>query len=127
MKRALVVGAVALVSMLGAVAPAAAGGNTKSYVVLLKEGRDPDQPFVVGMNRRCPPDRLANAMRHPRGPERVLETSMHRGRKDEIRSAQLFDSAQPLKLRRVHQFDLERVHFDVAVNGVANQLSAHAG
>jgi len=41
MKRALVVGAVALVSMLGAVAPAAAGGNTKSYVVLLKDGRDP--------------------------------------------------------------------------------------
>ncbi len=41
MKRALVVGAVALASMLGAVAPAAAGANTKSYVVLVKEGRDP--------------------------------------------------------------------------------------
>ena len=41
MKRALVVGAVALASMLGAVAPAVAGANTKSYVVLVKEGRDP--------------------------------------------------------------------------------------
>ena len=41
MKRALVVGAVALASMLGAVAPAAAGTNTKSYVVLVKDGPRP--------------------------------------------------------------------------------------
>ena len=35
------VGAVALASMLAAVAPAEAGASTKSYVVLVKDGRDP--------------------------------------------------------------------------------------
>jgi subtilisin len=41
MKRGILVGAVALASMWAAVAPAEAGTSTKSYVVLVKEGRDP--------------------------------------------------------------------------------------
>ncbi len=47
---------------------------------------------------------------------------MSRGWKNKIGRPQLFDSAEALKFGRIDYFDLERAHFDVAMNGVANQL-----
>src|SRR5688572_20071935 len=52
----------------------------------------------------------------------MLETRMHGRRKDEISGPKLLDSAQALKFGRVHDFNFERPHFDVAVHGIADQL-----
>ena len=41
MKRGIVVGAVALIGIWTPVAPAQAGASTRSYVVMVKDGRDP--------------------------------------------------------------------------------------
>ena len=57
----------------------------------------------------------------------MFETRMNGGRKNQIGRAELFDAAQPLKFRRIDQLDFERLQFDVAVNGVANQFLNHYG
>ena len=89
---------------------------------VVKQRGDPNELLFVRGNRPRAADDLEDAMRHPRCAQRMLETRMDRGRKNEVSGSELLDAAETLKLRRIHQLDLERPHFDVAVHGIANQL-----
>ena len=58
----------------------------------------------------------------------MFKAGMNGRRKDQVCGAELLDSAQTLKFRRVHQLDLEAGHFDVAVYRVTNEFSfTHSG
>ena len=52
----------------------------------------------------------------------MLESGMCSRWKNERGGPELLDSAKALKLGRIHDFNFERPHFDVAVHGIANQL-----
>ena len=89
---------------------------------VMQQGSNADKPLLIGRNAGAAPDRRKDAVCHPGGPERMLKSRMDRRRKDQIRRSELFDSPQALELRRIHQLDFERIHLDVAVNGVANEF-----
>ena len=56
----------------------------------------------------------------------MFEAGVHRGRKNEICGSELLNAAQTLEFRRIHQLHFESGSIsNVAVHGVANQLSAH--
>src|SRR5688572_27855999 len=52
----------------------------------------------------------------------MLETRVRGGRKNKGRGAKLLDTTQPLKFRRIDDFNLERTDLNVTVNCVANHL-----
>jgi len=50
----------------------------------------------------------------------MFEPAMYGRWKYKIRSAKLFDAAQPLEFWGIHQLDFERAHFDIAMDGISD-------
>jgi hypothetical protein len=56
----------------------------------------------------------------------MLKTCMNRRRKNQVSGSQLFDAAETLEFRRVHELHFKGTHFNIAVDGVADEfLFAH--
>src|SRR5690349_19805534 len=89
---------------------------------VVEERRNTDEPLIVFGDRLAPPHGLDNAVRHPGRAQRMLKAGMNRGRENQISRPQLLYPPKPLKFRGIHQLDFESTHFDVAVDGVADQL-----
>ena len=52
----------------------------------------------------------------------MLESGVDSGREHQIRRTQLLDPPQALEVGCIDQLDFERIEFDVAMNGVSQQL-----
>ena len=52
----------------------------------------------------------------------MLKPCMNRRGKDEVSGSQLSDAAEALEFRRVHELHFKGTHFNIAVDGVADEF-----